>query len=112
MIFIATFFVFFTANYKVDAILKYQLIQNGTKSFIDFTNVNISIKQGHSVLRLNRLENGNTAIVNGMRTVLDDNTDVILKEILPSLEEGLSVKFREIGNNIAHRFPYDELLPE
>lgn len=104
--------IFFTANYKVDAILKYQLIQNGTKAFIDFTNMRISIKPGHSVLRLNRLEHGNTAIANGMRTVLDDNTDVILKEILPTLEEGLSVKFREIGNTIAHRFPYDDLLPE
>lgn len=44
--------------------------------------------------------------------ILNENSDLLLKEIKPALESELEKVFLQIGNKITSTFTYDELFPD
>ncbi|KAL1490579.1 hypothetical protein ABEB36_013249 [Hypothenemus hampei] len=98
------------SNYIIDLTLKYDLKNKNGKEYMNFPKVKLKFTQGKSKLFLDGLHNDDTQLIKGLSQVLDENTDIFLKEVLPVLEKGISERLTKIANNIVSSFPYDELF--
>ncbi|CAG9768271.1 unnamed protein product [Ceutorhynchus assimilis] len=99
-------------DYIFDLTLIYEIKQKDGKNYMNIPKLGIKLTMGKSVLKMTGTDNKNPTLSQGLQAVLNDNTEVFMKEVLPALEDGLSVRFTDIANKIAHIVPYEELLPE
>uniref|UniRef100_A0A1A9UR21 Hemolymph juvenile hormone binding protein n=1 Tax=Glossina austeni TaxID=7395 RepID=A0A1A9UR21_GLOAU len=68
--------------------------------------INISVFKMH----LDNLFNGDPVLSEVGNTIINDNQDLYLKEIIPGLQKALSQKFLDIANMMLAYTTYDEIL--
>lgn len=90
--------------------MKGNLIKQNGQDYLKFERMKMRISLGHAKLHLGNLFSGSSlgTITND---VINENTDLFLNEIRPSIENSLSEKFTEIANKITLKFTYQELFP-
>uniref|UniRef100_A0A1A9ZCY4 Hemolymph juvenile hormone-binding protein n=1 Tax=Glossina pallidipes TaxID=7398 RepID=A0A1A9ZCY4_GLOPL len=69
--------------------------------------INISVFKMH----LDNLFNGDPVLSEVGNTIINDNQDLYLKEIIPGLQKALSQKFLDIANMMLAYTTYDEMFP-
>lgn len=90
--------------------MKGNIIQQDGQDYLKFDRMKMRISLGIAKLHLGNLFSGGSlgAITND---IINENTDLFLNEIRPSIENSLSEKFTEIANKITLKFTYQELFP-
>lgn len=90
--------------------MKGNIIQQNGLDYLKFDKMRMRISLGTAKLHLGNLFSGGSlgSITND---VINENADLFLNEIRPSIENSLSDKFTEIANKITLKFTYQELFP-
>jgi Haemolymph juvenile hormone binding protein (JHBP) len=79
---------------------------------LSFDKFGIKIQPGQLMkVRLTNLFPGNVALEEIANGLISTNSDFLLNDIYPSLENSLSELFTSITNRIAVEATYDELFP-
>lgn len=90
--------------------MKGNIIKQDGQDYLKFDRMKMRISLGNAKLHLGNLfSGGNLGTITN--DIINENTDVFLNEIRPSLENSLSEKFTEIANKITLKFTYQELFP-
>lgn len=90
--------------------MKGNIIEQNGEQYLKFDKMKMRISLGEAKLYLGNLfSGGNLGSVTN--DIINQNTDLFLNEIRPSLENSLSDKFTEIANKITLKFTYKELFP-
>ncbi|XP_055838962.1 protein takeout [Episyrphus balteatus] len=98
-------------NAKADVQMRgSKYFKNGIE-YVRFTKMPIRIKVSNMKLQLDNLFNGDKILGEVGNSIINDNQDLYLNEIIPGLEKGLSQKFLLIANEILETATYDEMFP-
>lgn len=103
-------FLFSLANYEAQAIMKGDLITKDGDEYLKFEKMKMRINLGKAHLHLGNLFRG-SSLGSVSNDIINQNSELFLNEIRPSLEHSLSEKFTEIANKITLKFTYNELFP-
>ncbi|XP_055295483.1 protein takeout-like [Sitodiplosis mosellana] len=85
--------------------------KNGLK-YVKFGNLQIKVSVGGAKFRLENLFNGDRTLGEIGNTVINENAQLFLEEMIPGFEKSLSKTFLEIANDILTEVTYDEMFPE
>ncbi|XP_055294865.1 circadian clock-controlled protein daywake-like [Sitodiplosis mosellana] len=72
----------------------------------------IKIKVGKGKVRLFNLFNGDKALGDAVNGVLNENFDVVSKDIIPLVERALQRLLKRISSRILENFTYDQIFPK
>jgi len=78
---------------------------------VQITKFDIKIKLGNGYIALKNLFNGDKVLGNAINDVINQNFDVLSKDIVPLIEKALQRHFKKIANKISSRFTYGQLFP-
>ncbi|XP_018341297.1 PREDICTED: protein takeout-like [Trachymyrmex septentrionalis] len=98
-------------DYDSDCVMKSQKIVKHNKTYVNFEKMKIRIKINKAVLNFNNLFGGDSVLGSASNEILNANSDFIVDEIRPVLEDSLSDLFTRIANKITLKFTYDDLFP-
>lgn len=84
---------------------------NGLK-YVKFGNLHIKVTVGGAKFRLENLFNGDRTLGEIGNTVINENAQLFLEELIPGFEKSLSKTFLEIANDILTEVTFDEMFPE
>ncbi|KAI8116887.1 hypothetical protein FF38_06696 [Lucilia cuprina] len=84
--------------------------QDGVE-YVRFTKLPLKINIDVFKMHLDNLFNGDRVLGEVGNTIINDNRDLYLNEIIPGLEKGLSKKFLDIANMLMENTTYDEMFP-
>ena len=79
--------------------------------YVKFNKMTMKIQVPKLKLNLENLFNGDRVLGEVGNSIINDNQDLYLQEIIPGLEKGLSKKFLDIANEILATATYDEMFP-
>ncbi|XP_061398089.1 protein takeout [Musca vetustissima] len=79
--------------------------------YVRFTRLPLKINIDVFKLHLDNLFNGDRILGDVGNTIINDNQDLYLSEIIPGLERGLSKKFLDIANMMMANTTFDEMFP-
>lgn len=79
--------------------------------YVRFTRLPLKINIDVFKLHLDNLFNGDRILGDVGNTIINDNQDLYLQEIIPGLERGLSKKFLDIANMLMANTTFDEMFP-
>ncbi|XP_073848316.1 protein takeout-like [Musca autumnalis] len=79
--------------------------------YVRFTRMPLKINIDVFKLHLDNLFNGDRILGDVGNTIINDNQDLYLSEIIPGLERGLSKKFLDIANMMMANTTFDEMFP-
>ncbi|XP_029169663.1 protein takeout-like [Nylanderia fulva] len=98
-------------GYESDCLLKSHKVIRNNQTYIVFEKMKFNIKINKAHINLDNLFNGDPVLGPASNEVLNANSDLLVDEIKPVLEDALSNLFTEIANKITEAFTYDELFP-
>lgn len=81
------------------------------REYAKLLEMRLNIKIKTFKLQLDNLFNGDPLLTEVANSLINDNQDLYLREIVPGLEKGLSENFLIIANRILANTAYDELFP-
>lgn len=96
---------------KADVKLTGDLKNIDGKNHLQFPRFNIKLYIEDTHINLERLFERDPVIAKATNEVVNENSDLFLAEIIPSLEVSLAEKFTNIANIITKSFTYEELFP-
>lgn len=85
-------------------------LRNGLE-YVKFTKMTMRIQFRDFKLQLDNLFNGDRILGEVGNTLINDNQELYLNEIVPGLERGLSKKFLDVANEILATATFDEMFP-
>ncbi|XP_064535969.1 protein takeout [Drosophila montana] len=85
-------------------------LRNGLE-YVKFTKMTMRIQFKDFKLQLDNLFNGDRILGEVGNTLINDNQELYLNEIVPGLERGLSKKFLDVANEILATATFDEMFP-
>lgn len=85
-------------------------IRDGVE-YVKFHKMPMRVTVDKMNLNLENLFNGDKVLGEVGNSIINDNQDLYLAEIIPGLEKGLSRKFLGIANQILETATYDEMFP-
>lgn len=88
--------------------VRYQ--RNGLE-YVKFTKMTMRIQFKDFKLHLDNLFNGDGVLGDVGNTLINNNQELYLNEIVPGLERGLSKKFLNVANEILATATFDEMFP-
>lgn len=91
--------------------MKGQKVMRDGEEYLEFDKMKLKIFIGKAYLNLQNLFNNDPVLGRISNDIVNENAELFLNEIKPSLETSLSEKFTEIANKITLRFTYKELFP-
>ncbi|XP_017780964.1 PREDICTED: protein takeout-like [Nicrophorus vespilloides] len=97
-------------DYAVDVFMKGNKIMQNGEEYLKFDKMKLNVRLGAAQLRLENLFNGDKFLGDATNAIVNDNIDIFINEIKPSLENALSEKLTDIANRITLRFTYKELF--
>lgn len=80
--------------------------------YVKFGNLNIKVSVGGAKFRLENLFNGDRTLGEIGNTVINENAQLFIEELIPGFEKSLSKTFLEIANDILTDVTYDEMFPD
>ncbi|KAK9888494.1 hypothetical protein WA026_000745 [Henosepilachna vigintioctopunctata] len=98
-------------DYTFTCNLKGHLIKIDGKDYLRFDKMNLKLNIGKSSIRLDNLFKKDPVIAKAVNEVINENSEIFLREIQPSLEKALSEKLTNIANKLTLKFTYQELFP-
>lgn len=72
----------------------------------------MKVTVGAGKFRLDNLFNGDKTLGDIGNTIINENAQIFLEELIPGFEKSLSKTFKEIANDILNEVTYDEMFPE
>ncbi|XP_056647820.1 protein takeout-like [Diorhabda sublineata] len=96
---------------SLDAVLKGHITKINGVDHIQFRKFGVHVEFSHTKIELSNLFDNQRNLGNATNQVLNENSEVLLTEIKPALENALASKFTDIANNICKTFSYNELFP-
>lgn len=84
---------------------------NGTE-YVKFGNLDMKVSVQNAKFRLENLFNGDRTLGEIGNTIINENAQLFLEELIPGFEKSLSKTFLEIANDILTEVTYDEMFPE
>lgn len=84
---------------------------NGVE-YVKFGNLQIKVTVGGGRFRLENLFNGDRTLNEIGNTIINENAQIFLEEMIPGFEKSLSKTFVEIANDILTDVTYDEMFPD
>ncbi|KAH8346330.1 hypothetical protein KR084_004034, partial [Drosophila pseudotakahashii] len=85
-------------------------LRNG-KDYVKFTKMTMRIDFKDFKLNLENLFNGDRILGDVGNSLINNNQELYLNEIVPGLEQGLSKKFLDVANEILATATFDEMFP-
>lgn len=85
-------------------------LRNGLE-YVKFTKMTMRIQFKDFKLHLDNLFDGNGVLGDVGNTLINNNQELYLNEIVPGLERGLSKKFLNVANEILATATFDEMFP-
>lgn len=79
--------------------------------YVKFHKMPMRVTVDKMKLNLENLFNGDKVLGEVGNSIINDNQDLYLQEVIPGLEKGLSRKFLDIANQILATATYDEMFP-
>ncbi|KAM0731164.1 Circadian clock-controlled protein daywake [Formica fusca] len=98
-------------GYNSDCIMKSHKVVRNNMSYIVFEKMKFDITINKARINLDNLFNGDPILGPASNEVLNANSNLLVDEIKPVLEEALSDLFTDVANKITEAFTYDELFP-
>ncbi|KAL6428591.1 hypothetical protein ACFW04_007902 [Cataglyphis niger] len=98
-------------DYSSDCILKSYKVVRNNKSYVVFEKMKFDITINKALINLDNLFNGDPILGPASNEVLNANSDLLVDEIKPVLEDALADLFTDVANKITEAFTYDELFP-
>ncbi|EGI67977.1 Circadian clock-controlled protein, partial [Acromyrmex echinatior] len=98
-------------DYNSDCFMKSQKIIKNNKTYVNFEKMKFKIKINKAIINFNNLFGGDTILGSTTNEILNANSDFLIDEIKPVLEDNLSDLFTRIANKITLKFTYDNLFP-
>ncbi|KAL6255407.1 hypothetical protein P5V15_013742 [Pogonomyrmex californicus] len=99
-------------DYECDCLLNSHKIIKNNNTYVNFEKMKFDIKINKAVINLDNLFGGDPILGPASNEVLNANSNFLVDEIKPILEESLSDLFTNIANKITGTFTYDELFPD
>lgn len=96
---------------KADVSLKGNVEKIQGKNYLQFEKFDIKLYIEKSHINLDNLFAQDPNLGRALNEVVNDNADIFIGEIKPSLEASLADKFTKIANTITKSFTYEELFP-
>lgn len=82
------------------------------QEFVKFDKLSLKVTVGGAKFHLENLFNGDRTLGELGNTVINENAQLFLQELIPGFEKSLSKTFLEISNDILDNVTYDEMFPE
>ncbi|XP_072764814.1 protein takeout [Anoplolepis gracilipes] len=99
-------------GYESDCFLKSHKVVRNNQTYVVFEKMKFNININKARINLDNLFNGDPILGPASNEVLNANSDLLVDEIKPVLEDALSNLFTEVSNKITEAFTYDELFPD
>lgn len=84
---------------------------NGVE-YVKFDDLTMKVSVGNAKFRLENLFNGDRTLGEIGNTVINENAQLFLEEMIPGFTKSLSKTFLEIASDILHEVTYDEMFPD
>ncbi|KPU76671.1 uncharacterized protein Dana_GF13364, isoform B [Drosophila ananassae] len=101
----------FCENAKASVKMRGTRYQRDGQEFVKFTKMTMRIQFKDFKLKLDNLFNGDRILGDVGNSLINNNQDLYLNEIVPGLERGLSKKFLDVANEILATATFDEMFP-
>lgn len=101
----------FSANYAFECAMTGNKVRNGPSSHIVFEPIVCELQVQGVMVKLENLFHGNEAAERATDAAINDNIELFVDDIKPTLVSGLAQKFTEIANRVTSSFEYSELFP-
>ncbi|XP_011171035.1 circadian clock-controlled protein daywake [Solenopsis invicta] len=98
-------------GYECDCLLKSHKVVRNNNTYIVFEKMKFDIKINKALINLDNLFGGDPILGPASNEVLNANSNYLIDELKPVLEDTLSDLFTNIANKITSRFTYNELFP-
>ncbi|KAF5273564.1 hypothetical protein FQR65_LT04562 [Abscondita terminalis] len=98
-------------NYSSEVVMKGRKIMQNNEEYLKFDKLHLRVEIGKTKIRLENLFNEDPLLKQLSDDLVNDNSEIFVNEIKPTLEIGLAEKFTEIANKITLKFTYKELFP-
>lgn len=85
--------------------------ENG-QEYVKFDNLVLKVTVGGAKFRLENLFNGDRTLGEIGNTIINENANLFVEELIPGFEKSLSKTFLEIANDILDHVTYDEMFPD
>lgn len=103
--------ILFSAKYAFECAMTGNKVRSGPSSHIIFEPMVCELHLEGVRIQLNNLFNGNEAAQRATNDAINDNINLFVDDIKPTLLSGLIKKFTDIANRITRTFEYSELFP-
>ncbi|XP_015108836.1 protein takeout-like isoform X2 [Diachasma alloeum] len=82
------------------------------ETYMRITKYNVKFNPEKVLLKFENLFGGDKFLSNQMNTFLNENADLLFKELQASYEETFGLVFAQMANEIFTRVPFNKILPE
>nr|CAD7432247.1 unnamed protein product [Timema monikensis] len=97
------------ADLKVN--LDYELVNKGDKEHMSVTGSKLDFHLGKLDIYLDNLFNGDKALGDNTNKFLNENWEVLAKDLGPFVAEGISAAIKQIAAGLMDKIPYEDLFP-
>lgn len=102
----------FTENTRANVRLTGKKTLTNGKEYVKFDNLTLKVTVGGAKFRLENLFNGDRTLGEIGNTIINENAQLFLEELIPGFEKSLSKTFLEIANDVLDDVTYDEMFPD
>nr|CAD7461672.1 unnamed protein product [Timema tahoe] len=100
-------------NTNIQMHLDYDFVKKGDeKVYASVTGNKLDFNIGNIVIYLDNLFNGDKALGDNTNMFLNENWEVLAKDLGPFIAEGIAAAIKQIAAGLMDKVPYDDLLPE
>jgi Haemolymph juvenile hormone binding protein (JHBP) len=86
-------------------------IETNSQGFVSVKKIDIKIKVKNGNVKLDNLFGSDKVLGEVVNQTINQNFDILSKEIIPLIEKSLNRIFKRIGNKIVERFTHEQLFP-
>lgn len=110
--FIKTKFLDISENTRALVRINGKRIPSNGVEYVKFDDLTMKVSVGNAKFRLENLFNGDRTLGEIGNTVINENAQLFLEEMIPGFTKSLSKTFLEIASDILHEVTYDEMFPD
>ncbi|XP_047097006.1 protein takeout-like [Schistocerca piceifrons] len=93
-----------------DVVMTGEPVEKSGEKYVNIKDFKINFETSRLYLTFENLFNGDKALGDNMNNFINENWDVILKELKPGISDVLGAIFQDISNRIFSKVPYDKIF--